>query len=76
MNVQACDANDVLDISLPVVSDCQARFCNSFEMATCLQQIFAGATELHEGEITMPSMGGTTGGMGDIYPPLLELGGT
>ena len=55
MNVQACEANlDVLNISLSVVSGCQALFCNSSDMATCLKQIFARATELHDGEITMP----------------------
>ena len=47
-------SKDVLNISLPVVSGCQALFCNSSDMATCLEQIFGRATELHDGEITMP----------------------
>ena len=51
MNVHAgLWSKDVLNISLPVVSGCQALFCNSSEMATCLEQIFARATELHDGE--------------------------
>ena len=48
-------SKDVLNISLPVVSGClQALFCKSSDMATCLEQIFGRATELHDGEITMP----------------------
>ena len=48
-------SKDVLNISLPVVSDfLQALFCKSFDMAICLEQIFGRATELHDGEITMP----------------------
>ena len=36
------------------VSGClQAMFCKSSDMATCLEQIFARATELHDGEITI-----------------------
>ena len=57
MNVQACEAKTVkdgLNISLHIESGCQALFCNSSEMATFLEQIFARATELHDEEITMP----------------------
>jgi hypothetical protein len=41
---------DVLNISIPVLGGCQQfRHGNLF-----YQQIFARATELHDGEITMP----------------------
>ena len=58
MNVQpyrALKQRRVEHFASVVISGClQALFCKSCDMATCLEQIFGRATELHDGEITMP----------------------